>query len=249
MKLLFSFLIFWLSCTFANAQVNALEKIYAFKITGYITSLTDSSSVVQVIKPASLPLTIKEKQLGVLYHSYKLGATLDTAMVGRGRCQLIKGDYYYFAISHLKQNVPAEGDLVYILLKLPHVYNGLLLHVMNHAIEFNNVYGDPFLKTEAIFSNTKQAELNILDSMVNDIRFTGNTMKLQMPDQNQPISSGMYKGKNLFEAMEAINRSDLEAFFKYMTARPKKYAGNAWKISEIFATWMNSGAPTVVINF
>ena len=41
------------------AQIDSVEKIFAFKITAYIKTLTDSSTVVQVIKPASLIREIK----------------------------------------------------------------------------------------------------------------------------------------------------------------------------------------------
>ncbi len=229
-----------------NAQKDSVEKIFAFKITGYITSLTDSSTVVQVIKPASLPVYIKEKQLGTLFHCYKTGTTLDTTMIGYGRCQLIKGEYYYFSIKHSKAQQPVDGDLLYVLLKLPVVYDGLLLKVMNHAMLFTNVYGEPFLNLTDLFTYTKQNELNILDSMVNDIQFTGREMVKQMPGQNQVVKGGIYGGKKLFEAMQAVKRTELELFLKYINARPKNYAGNTWKITEIFATWMNSATPTVV---
>ena len=90
------------------AQTDSVEKIFAFKITAYIKTLTDSSTVVQVIKPASLPLYIREKQLATLFHCYKTGEKLDTAMIGWGRCQLIKGEYYYFSIKHIPIQKPAE---------------------------------------------------------------------------------------------------------------------------------------------
>jgi len=48
--------------------------------------------------------------------------------------------------------------------------------------------------------------------------------------------------------MQAVKRTELESFLRYITARPKNYAGNSWKISEIFATWMNGATPTVVEN-
>jgi hypothetical protein len=46
--------------------------------------------------------------------------------------------------------------------------------------------------------------------------------------------------------MQAVTRNELESFLKYVIARPKKYAGNKWKISELFATWATSGTPVVV---
>ena len=248
MRSIFIFLAVFFFSNGSHAQTDSVEKIFAFKITAYIKSLTDSSSVVQVIKPASLPVVIREKQLGTLFHCYKSGTTLDTAMIGYGRCQLIKGEYYYFSIQHSKMQQPADGDILYVLLKLPVVYNGLLLKVMNHALEFTNVYGEPFMAGNAIFTNTKQNELDLLDSMVNDIKFTGGEMLKQMPEQNLVINGGIYNGKKLFEAMQAVKRTELELFLKYVSARPKNYAGNTWKISETFATWMNSSTPRVVEN-
>ena len=91
-------LILFFSSNQLLAQKDSVEKIFAFKITDYIKLLTDSSSAVQVFKPAVLPVAISDKQLGVLYHAYKSGTKLDTAMIGWGRCNLIKGAYYYFGI-------------------------------------------------------------------------------------------------------------------------------------------------------
>jgi hypothetical protein len=231
-----------------QAQKDSIEKIFAFKITGYIKPLSETSTVVQVIKPDSLPLTIQDRQLGTLVHCIKNGAMSDTAMIGWGRCHLIKSDNYYFGIQLKKMQQPAEGDLIYIKTKVAYVYDGLLLNVMNHALQFTNVFDLPFMKSRAIFTNTKKDELNLLDSMVSDIRFTGTEMLKQMPDYNKVIKDGIYKGQPLFEAMQSVKRNDLELFLKYLIARPKNYAGNDWKISEIFATWMDGGTPTVIEN-
>ena len=184
----------------------------------------------------------------ILHHCYKNGTKPDTAMIGWGRCDLIKSEYYYFGIRLQKMQQPSEGDLIYMKLKVPYLYDGLLLNVMNHAIEFTNVYGQNFMNRNAIFTNTKKDELNILDSMVSDIQFTGGAMLQQMPEQNQLVTEGIYKGKKIFESMQTVKRSELELFLKYVTARPKNYAGNTWKISETFATWIAGGTPTVVEN-
>lgn len=248
MRSILFFLILLFSSNQLTAQQDSVEKIVAFKITDYIKPLSDSASAVQVFKPASFPVLIKDKQLGVLYHCYTNGTPLDTSMIGWGRCNLIKGDYYYFGIRLQKKQQAAEGNLIYLRLKVPYVYDGLLLNVMNHAVEFTNVYGQNFMNPTSIFTNTKKDELNILDSMVSDIQFTGGAMLQQMPEQNQLVTEGIYKGKKIFESMQTVKRSALELFLKYMAARPKNYAGNTWKISEIFATWMAGGTPTVVEN-
>ena len=241
------FLLFLTSCSVqSNAQNDSIENIVAFKITDYMKPLDDSTMLVQVVKPESLPLDIKLQQLGTMLHCYKTGVKLDTASIGWGRCQLIKGEYYYFSMHINTSQQPSAGDLLYVKLRMPYVYNGLLLGVMNRAMQFNNVYDEPFMTDNAVFTNTKKNELDLLDSMVSDIRFTGKEILKQMPEQNKVLNAGIYSGKKLFDAMQGAKRSELESFLKYIAARPKNYAGNDWKISEIYATWMSGGTPTVV---
>lgn len=247
MRIIFLLLVLCFS-TKLKAQKEGTEKLVAFKITDYIKTLTDSSVVVQVYKQASYPVAIPEKQLGVLHHCYKNGETLDTSMIGWGRCQLIKSEYYYFGLHLKKGQQPAAGDIIYVKVKVPYVHDGLLLNVLNHAVELTDVYGKNFLNKEAVFTNSKKDEATILDSMVSDIRYTGGAMLEQIPAQNQLLKGGLYDGKKLFESMQSVKRNELELFLKYMQARPKMYAGNTWKLSEIFATWMAGGTPTVVEN-
>jgi hypothetical protein len=228
------------------AQSITTEKVFAFKITGYLQKLNDSITLVQLQKPVDWPVTIADKQLGVLKHCFKQGVELDTAMIGWGRCQLIKGDYYYFAIHMYKNQHVEEGDLLYAKLTTQIMYNGRLVDVMKHAIELTRVTDEKFLSPTDIFTVTKQKEQAVLDSMLTDIHYTGSVMMQQMPEQNQLIKGGIYDGKKLFAAMQAATRAELEQFLNYIIARPSKYAGHSWKISETFATWMVSETPRVV---
>jgi hypothetical protein len=235
-------------CTTLQAQLMPVEKVFAFKITDYIKQLNDSISLVQVVKPGSWPITIIEKQLGVLKHCSKKGIELDTASIGWGRCQLIKGEYYYFAIHLYKNQQIKEGDLLYTKLTTQVIYNGRLVDVMKHAVELTRVTDEKFLQPEDMFTINRQKEQALLDSMIADIHYTGSVMMQQIPDQNQLIKGGIYDGKKLFTAMQAATRAELEQFLNYIIARPSIYAGNTWKISEIFATWMVSETPRVIEN-
>ena len=226
-----------------HAQKDSVEKTFAFKITAYIKPVNDTFTNVQVFKPVSSPVAIPEKQTVVLNKCYIPGVSYDTSIVGFGRCNLVKEAYYYFGIKLRKMMQASEGDLLYVKVKIPCRYDGLLLNVQRHAINFTNVYGEYFMKYNAIFTNTKKDEQNILDSMVRDIRFTGTEMLKQMPGNNKVIVGGIFDGKKLFESMQEVNRKELETFFKYVNALPAKYAGNNWKISEIFATWIDRGTP------
>jgi hypothetical protein len=232
--------------TSLQAQVDSLEKVVAYKITDYMQRLNDSTVIVQVQLPDAWPAPIQDKQLGLLKHCFQQGTTLDTATIGWGRCQLIKGDYCYFALHLYKNQQPTAGDLLYTRTQVPVAHDGLLLSVMSHAINFTDVQATPFLRHQYIFSVTRDQETALLDSMVSDIRYTGNAMLQQMPEQNQLMDDGIYKGQKLFDAMQAVTRSQLIDFLTYVKARPTKYAGHSWKVSETFATWMVSGTPRVL---
>jgi hypothetical protein len=229
-----------------QAQMDTMKKVIAYKITDYMDRINDSMLIVQVQLPDAWPAPIEKKQLGLLKHSYQQGVELDTASIGWGRCQLIKGDYCYFALHLYKNQQPTAGDLLYLNSLVPIAHDGPLFNAMKHAIDFTDVGGTPFLRGQYIFTVNRQLETALLDSMVSDIHYTGSVMQQQIPDQNQLVDDGIFKGQKLFTAMQAATRNQLVDFLTYIQARPTKYAGHTWKISETFATWMVSGTPRVL---
>jgi len=240
----FAFFICFLNCF---SQKDSAEVMFAYKITDYTVKLNDSATVVQVNLPGAWPVSIQDKQMAILKHRYDNGS-LDTTIVGWGRCNLIKGNYYYFTIHKYGLQEPKQGDLLYTKCKVAAYYNSTLFGIIRHAIDLTDVYENQFYHSMDIFSLNAQKEKAILDSMVADIRFTGNAMKKQMPEQNQVIPGGLFNGKKLFDAMEMTTRKELEEFLKYIIARPENYAGNTWKVSETYATWITSGSPQVIKN-
>ena len=229
------------------SQKDSVEALFAFRITDYQVKLNDSVTVVQINLPAALPLSISDKQIGILKHRYANG-TLDTNLIGWGRCHLIKGSYYYFAINKYYKEEPEQGDLLYTRCKTTVYYKSLLFDINRHAISLTAVDESQFYHAADIFQVDQQKEKALLDSMVADIRFTGTAMKKQLPGQNQLIEGGLFNGKRLFDAMEMTTRKALEEFLKYIVARPERYAGNTWKLSEIYATWMMNKTPQVIPN-
>lgn len=226
------------------SQKDSLDVLFAYRITDYTVKLNDSVTIVQVNLPEAWPVSIHNKQPGILKHRYENG-TLDTSSVGYGRCNLIKGDYYYFTIYKSGIQEPKQGDLLYTNCKVAPYYRSLLFDIKRHAIDLTDVYENQFYHSMEVFSLDGQKEKAILDSIVADIRFTGNEMKKQMPEQNQSVAGGLFNGKKLFDAMGETTRKDLEEFLKYMVARPQNYAGNTWKISEVYATWITNKSPQV----
>jgi hypothetical protein len=243
MRLILS-LSFFLITFISSAQADTARRLRGFPITDYIVELNDSTRLVQLDLPAGL--TIPEKQLGILRGIYD-GTNYDTAMKGYGRCHLIKGNFYYFTIGHNNSGYPIKaGDLLYTFMPAAAIYNGKIPLLADFFIELQNVYEIPFYDRYLIFRDwTSGDERNAIDSMTADIRFTGNYFTQNNPSMDKPIHSGDFKGQKVLGVMTGCTSSTVEQFLEYIIARPRLYAGKKWKISEIFATWLMNGAPTV----
>ena len=231
--------------TLTTAAQDTTQVFRAFSITDYMVDLNDSIKLVQLQLPESV--TIPEKKMGLLKGMYR-DKHADTATIGFGRCQLIKGNYYYFAINYKKSGIqPREGDLIYVLMDRTPVYQGLVPRLAAHYIGLKDVYDTPLYNRYSVFSYWKKdMEDRLIDSLVADIRFTADYFLKNEPSMNVPIKSGPREGKMLFNTMLTCTRQDVIDFLEYMIARPILYAGHEWKGSEVFATWLVEGGPTVV---
>lgn len=244
------FLLSWLVVMHSTAQQDTVRQVRAFPITDYMVDLNDSIKLVQLQLPDGV--SIPEKKVGLLKGIYRTRQS-DTATIGTGRCQLIKGDYYYFAINYKKSGVqPREGDLIYLVMDKPDVYAGLFLKLSAHYIGLNDVYDTPLYNRYSVFSFwDKSTEGQLIDTLVADIRFTGEYFVGVITNKNDPsmnvvIKGGSRKGQLLFQSMLTCTRQEVIDFLEYMIARPNLYAGRAWKVSEVFATWLSEGGPTVM---
>jgi len=244
-KLLLAFLLcFSLTCF---SQKDTTKWVRAFPITGYMPDVSDSVKVVQVHLPNGV--TIADKQLGLLKGIYR-DKHADTIAIGAGRCNLIKGDYYYFAINYKQSGqLPREGDLLFTLMDKTPVYRGNIVRLASYYIGLQNVYDKPLYNRYDVFSQwEKSDEETLVDSIVADIHFTGNYFLSNNQSMNVRIKGGRYGGKMVLSTMLICGKQDVTDFFEYIIARPRLYAGHEWKISEIFATWLMEGSPTVIKN-
>jgi hypothetical protein len=242
-KLIFSsFVLLSLKCF---CQTDSTQWLRAFPITDYIVELNDSTKVVQVQMPDAWSLT--DKQLGLMYGVYN-GSKEDAVQKGYGKCHLIKGDFYYFPISHNTSGLSIKkGDLLYAFISKGTIYQGRIPRIASHFIRLQNVYEEPLFDRYNIFNYWNEAdEKKVVDSMVADIKFTGKYFMENNPSIDKPINSGDYKGKKTLYVMSECVSDDVIKFLDYVIARPRLYAGREWKISEIFATWLSEGAPTVI---
>ncbi len=214
----------------------------AFPITSYIVDGNDSVNIVQLEMPDGVLL--KEKQLGIVQGVYETKHS-DTVRKGYGRCHLIKGNYYYFAITGNNSGEPLKGgDLIYTLMDKSTIYYGQAAKLAGHFIRLQSVYEEPFYDRYLIFNKwNEEDEKKLIDSIINDIRFTGNYFLENDPSMDKDITSGLFRGKRVLSVMKDCKQEDVINFFNYIIARPRLYAGKTWKVSEIFATWASEGAP------
>lgn len=231
-----------------NTNKNSGNELFAFTITDYIVPLSDNLIIVQVKIPTGSNVQIENVQMGLLRRNYA-NDNKDTAAIGWGKCHLIKGDYYYFSM-HLYNNnkKPQPNDLLLTRAKCSAVYKGKIFGLVKNAIYFEHTTGGNFFDFYTPLTASEKSEKSIVDSLVADIQFTGRQMIQQKDAQDMTISGGMFNGKKLFSAMMDVTANNVTDFLDYVLARPQKYAGNTWKISETFATWMTSGTPTVKRN-
>jgi hypothetical protein len=246
MRLTFFSLVILLSVQNTAAQTTDTSKwLRAFPVTDYIVDAGDSVKIVQLQLPDGF--SVAEKALGLLYGVYRTSKE-DAVDKGYGRCQLIKGDYYYFGISNNKSGKAITGgDLIYTLLAKTNIHYGYIPKLAGHFIEMKDVYDSSFYNRYNVFSNwSKDKEENAIQAMIKDINFTGTYFKENNAAADVLVKSGEYRGQSTFDMMINCSTSLLCDFFDYIIARPRNYAGRDWKVSEVFATWLSEGAPKVV---
>ncbi len=226
------------------AQTDTIKHLRAFPITDYILRLDDSTDLVQLRMPEEHPVSMH--QLGLMRGTYR-DAHTDTVEKGYGRCYLVKGEYYYFAIRRKKGGVELkEGDLLYTFMPGKNIYDGRIPRLAAHFIQLQDVYEERFYDRYTVFLGwTRQEEEHLLDFMVRDIQMTGAYFLEQDPSMNIMIEKGAFKGKKVLDLMKDCHPAWVTDFMDYVIVRPRLYAGRQWKISEVFATWLTEGAPTV----
>lgn len=229
----------------AFSQLKDNQWIRAFPITDYMVDINDSTKLVQLQLPANT--IIKEKQLGLLRTTFTENVD-DDLEIGAGRCYLIKGEFYYFAINYKKsKKLPKAGDLLYTAVEKSPVYAGNVVQLSLQYIGLKDVEDQPFYDRNLVFNNfTKEDETLLIDKMVNDVQRTGAYFSTNNPEIDQEIATGKNKGKRILSSMINCKNQDVLDFLTYMTIKPTLYAGKEWKLSEVFATWLLAGAPTLI---
>lgn len=238
------FLLFWgaIGCIIAFSQdrvVIALPVTTAADETadGWYLGLATTSGV-----------GIQEGQTFIIKGRYQSNENEDTVQRAVGIVKKIFDSEVSALIPPGKLFAPVNGgELAYFMIPKDPSRKDAFYKLARYHIHFTSVTDSlifsPFDHLLHFEYNTEQT---IVQSLLADIHYTGKAMLEQSDGQQQTIAGGDFDGKPLFETMQNVTKEDLYNFLKYVWARPSKYAGNTWKISEVFATWMVSQTPKLI---
>lgn len=156
-------------------------------------------------------------------------------------------------IERAKQNPNQAKLMVALSVKIPtdSLKENVFFNIISKGIDFQTLeYGYTlFGYHTSMYEMTKPSwQQDCLASMAMEIRKVGSAMNEQKDEQNRMIQGkdNPYSGKMLFDVMEQTTENDVMEFLKYVSARPFIYMGQEHKLAEVFATWVDGGAPRVV---
>ncbi len=142
-----------------------------------------------------------------------------------------------------------DGDLVELTVDIAeNKFRNIFYELIRLNIRFLNGYDEFFFNDETILFNEDvlQEEENI-SILSEDIKFVAGKMLEKM--ESPAVIGGRFNGFDLFSAMEESNERDVLSFLRFVKENPRKYMGNNWKISEVYATWIVSKTPIVEYDF
>ncbi len=116
--------------------------------------------------------------------------------------------------------------------------------VMYEFFMQKNLLTDDF---EDIYKGGKSEDEYRFLVMLVDAAYVAKEMRKEM--ESPMTEKGRFKGKDLFTAMIISKSKDVRSFLRYVRKYPTKYQEQKWKFAEIYATWINEGAPTIMEDY
>lgn len=192
-------------------------------------------------------IEFKEKQPFICKGIF-LTSDEDTVTRGTGFIKAVYDSYLEGFMFNSKIDItPQQGDLCILLIEANKTRKDVFYKLARNGISFKSVSGDILFEANNNLADWEEDETErLIITFSKDIQYTGKAMLDQKDQQQQIIVGGDFNGKNLFTAMQEITEPNVLDFLKYVWARPEKYAGQTWSISEVFATWMTNGTPKII---
>lgn len=141
-----------------------------------------------------------------------------------------------------------KGDLIAFEIDVPKRNQQLILYQMFALnIRFLDVF-DKYIFEGFDFGKiiTETEEETLMNDLLAEIHFVGKAMKEQSDVFPKITEKSRFGDLDLYSAMEAATFEDLRSFLRFVSAKSLKYQGRSWRISEVFATWIDAGTPCVI---
>lgn len=141
-----------------------------------------------------------------------------------------------------------KGDYVRLNIQIPKLaFRSIFFELGLLDIHFDNVYNKPMYDMSYLMNNdSKQLEDSILKVSAADIFDVYDYLKDYKDTTynvlKQPLTKGRFTGRSVFDVMRDCNARDVFTYLNYVKTYPSAYSGKNWKISEVFATWVQRGA-------
>jgi tetratricopeptide (TPR) repeat protein len=138
-----------------------------------------------------------------------------------------------------------EGIVAFSVEITNNKYQSLFYHMVRNDIYLFDIFnGQPFYTMEGVMDDdSPKKEEIILQAMLREAKFVAEEMVKQGMEAPK-VTSGRFEGLDLFEAMKKSSLSDIRSFLRYVKLRPRKFQGINWQFAEVYATWIDGGAPS-----
>lgn len=141
--------------------------------------------------------------------------------------------------------VTARAQLEVRALLPKNVHRGQLFELYTKGIEFLDNMRQPIVDPMLLLTDTtgeveKRALANMVTAGREVVEFT--------LDMAQVQTRTRWKGKLVHEILTNNDERDYREFLRFVADYPGKYIGQAWKISETYATWLINFSPPAAID-
>lgn len=215
------------------------------------TANRQKDSVDIMIPAGRLDGIVDSFQTGEVYtHAVKddTGSHRDLSFYGKVRLIKLTDNNCWLRSAYKKGVNLVSGDLVILKANIPVGWRqAFFSSFLVRGISLVSNYRNPLYAYRYFYYYANpQVESDVLDAMKFSVKEVVGMLAedtLKDPLSNIPCVDGAFAGKNLFAAMDQSKPEHFRYFLNFVYEYPGKYAGNQYKFSETYATWLINNTP------
>ena len=236
--------------------ITDLEQKYKYQLTRYfkITNIfktKDAETYLLRIDGGNMQCIDTLVDVKLILMGKKNGVNRNFRVGGYGKLNWVNANYSQWEVTvyNIKDStyLPQLGDLLECTVGVPeeikadNPYDKIILYHIRfldnewrNLLDLNEIYSKSYDNMFYPHIRNLLAAIREVPTLKN--KEISRSMKMK-------ITAGIFKGKNLGYAMKNTSREHLWTFLRYVGAEYKRYAGQDFRISETYATWLKYGSP------